>query len=92
MRENPDWQVGHSLPKGWFEVQEIAPPTVSDGERAVQEAPTLVDGQYRQSWIVRPFNQKELARINARQEAKQKLVAAGLTDIEIDELLLEARR
>lgn len=92
MREYPDWQVGDDLPEGWFEVEEVAPPTPNEGERVVQEAPTLVDGQYKQSWLVRPFNETELSRMNARIEAKQKLIDAGLSEIEIEELLLEVGR
>ena len=86
--ENPGWEPGNDLPKGWVQVVETdAPDFDADTERAVAAEPALVDGVMTQQWAIRALTAEELERINAPATAKAKLLALGLTEIEIQTLL-----
>lgn len=58
--EHPTFD-GTSIPEGWKVVTQTQPPTFSDLEVLEEEFPTLVDGTYVQSWIVRPKTKEEIA-------------------------------
>ena len=88
MLDVPGWQLGDDLPEGWVAVANAFAPTFEEGVEVVEEiAPALVDGVMTQQWAIRALTAEELERINAPATAKAKLLALGLTEIEIQTLL-----
>ena len=86
--EHPEWQIGETLPEGWTMVVESDMPAYDYTTEIVESAePALVDGVMTQQWAIRPLTAEELERINAPATAKAKLLALGLTEIEIQTLL-----
>ena len=88
MLDVPGWQLGDDLPEGWVEVAFAAAPEVDNAVEVAEEAtPALVDGVMTQQWAIRALTAEELERNNAPATAKAKLLALGLTEIEIQTLL-----
>jgi hypothetical protein len=90
MVENPTWEEGQALPEGWIYVNpsEIPAHDISS-EKLEEVAPTVgEDGQYYQTWSVRPFTEEEIAAKNAPTTARNKLKALGLTDAEVSALFI----
>ena len=86
--EYPDWNIGDSLPSGWFEVQETAMPSDNLVDAITYEAyPELVDGTYRQTWATRELTEEEIMRISIPQKVREKFLALNFTDAEIDFIL-----
>lgn len=84
--EHPDFTEGADLPDGWIAVEETEPPTVSEGQIFEQAQPTEVDGVMTQQWLVRDLTPEEIARRNAPETARAKLIELGLTEYEIQAL------
>lgn len=81
------WELGDSLPEGWREVALTEPP-VAEGDFVLDELePIEVDGVLSQNWVLRPMTLEEIEVRDAPAKARQKLVDAGLTDLEISELV-----
>ena len=78
------WQVGDALPAGWVEVKESDRPIAPDGQVCYEAYPKEINGVMTQTWEVRPMTSDELARYNAPKTAKEKLLAIGLNEFEID--------
>ena len=86
--ENPSWKLGDPLPDGWVEVSRTEPPAYSEGEVVEEQFPTEIDGVMTQNWVVREMTPQEEERINAPKRAKQKLLDLGLTETEIEALMM----
>lgn len=84
--EHPDWKEGEELPEGWKAVVEVEYPEVGENETVDEKAPKLIDGVMTQVFEVRPFTAEELERIEAPKRAREKLLALGLTEFEIQAL------
>lgn len=83
----PGWNYGDPIPEGWVEVAvSIQPEFDRSTEIAEEVFPTLVDGVMTQTWSIRPLTTEELEVVNAPATARQKLIALGLTNLEIDAL------
>ena len=91
MATTPGWSVGDSIPEGWQVVEETPLPPISEGQTFNELAPAVVDGVLKQIWEVRDLTEEEIARVNAPKTARAKLIALGLTDAEIDSLVLGIR-
>jgi hypothetical protein len=64
-----------------FKVAEVAPPTVTATQRAVQGTPTLVNGSWTQTWTVQDIT----AELNAAKDAQ----AASDVDMLFGKVLFE---
>lgn len=84
--DNPNWQVGDTLPTGWKEVVETEPPAFDIDLVTEELAPELRDGIYYQKWNQRPMTADEKAYRDAPLTLKAKLTELGLTDWEIQAL------
>lgn len=84
---NPDYQIGDDLPNGWNEVIEVDPPALNKDEVYFELAPELIDGVYTQKFATRPMTDDEIAKRDAPKTAKQKLIALGFSDYEIQSLV-----
>lgn len=85
--DDPTFELGGTLPAGWIEVQEIEPPVAGIDETVEPADPIEIDGVWTQQWNVRPLTAEEIERRDAPRTAKEKLVALGLTDLEIQALI-----
>lgn len=81
--EFPSWNFGDELPSNWVEVEEVENPAYSDNEILEELQPKLVNGKYKQQWVVRKMTAEESERYNAPKTAKTKLMQLGLTENEI---------
>lgn len=86
MLATPNWKLGDELPVGWVQVTESEPPTAGLDEVTVEDLPTEVDGVMTQAWIVRPLTAEEIDRRDAPKRAREKLIALGFTEAEVDAL------
>lgn len=84
--EYPDYVIGKELPTGWHLVAESEYPIAKEGEVVEELFPTLTNAGYVRTYKVRPFTEEELEIANAPKTARTKLIALGLTEIEIDAL------
>jgi len=85
--EHPNFQEGDALPEGWVKVEEAERPTPGENQIAYEGQPEEVDGVMTQNWIVRDMTQKEIDRRDAPKRAKEKLIALGLTEAEVEALV-----
>lgn len=81
------WKLGDPLPTGWHEVTELPRPEIADDETVEEGFPVLVDGVYTQNLTARKLTSEELAIKQAPATAKAKLIALGLTEVEIEALV-----
>jgi hypothetical protein len=86
--DSPSWIEGQDLPEGWKAVVESSYPLISADEIAEETFPVLTDGVYVQTFNVRLLTSDEIARRDAPITAKAKLIALGLTDVEIQAILM----
>lgn len=85
---NPDWNIGDPMPKGWLQIEEIAPPDFdSYTEKLVWLEPIEINGVLTQQWGVEELSEEEKERLAAPKNAKQKLLDLGLTELEIYALI-----
>jgi len=84
--EHPGWGLGDELPEGWVLVENATRPDFTEDEIAYEDFPIEVDGVMQQNWKVRPLTAEEIAFRDAPKTAKAKLIALGLTEVEIQAL------
>lgn len=84
--ENPSYKEGDSLPAGWIPVIEVEPPAFGKYEILELGQPIESNGVYTQTWQVRAMTTAEKELVDAPENAKAKLLALGLTEIEIQAL------
>ena len=85
--EHPKFKEGDALPEGWVKVAEAQRPTVGTDQIAYEGEPEEVDGVMTQNWVVRDMTQEEIDRREAPKRAKEKLIALGLTEPEVEALV-----
>lgn len=85
--QNPDWQQGDKLPTGWVEVVEGEMPEREEGYVVYEDFPVELDGVMTRNWQKRPMTEEEIERRDAPKRAKEKLIALGLTEAEVDALV-----
>lgn len=85
--EHPEWKLGDALPTGWTGVYAATPPTAGEDEVVEEIFPTEIDGKMTQTFTTRPMTAEEIERRDAPKTAKAKLLALGLTEIEIQALI-----
>ena len=83
----PRFKDGDALPTGWTAVEESERPTAGTDQVTVESLPEIVNGVMTQTWVVRDLTQEELDRRDAPANAKAKLIALGLTEVEVDALV-----
>ena len=83
MLENPGWNLGDPLPTGWIKVEFSDFPSVSEDETVYEEFPIEKDGVFYQNIKVRPLTPEEIEIRDFPKKIREKLNAAGLTDLEI---------
>jgi hypothetical protein len=81
--ENPEWNVEDPLPSGWIFVNETSPPEIEPGQTYESASPEEIDGEWFHAWTVRDLTELELMVLNAPRTAREKLVALGFSDAEI---------
>jgi hypothetical protein len=81
--DNPEWNVGDTLPTGWVFVNETSPPELEPGQTYEAGDPEEVNGEWFHTWIVRDLTESELTILNAPKTAREKLVALGFSEAEI---------
>lgn len=82
--EHPNWKEGDALPPGW-QIVEYATELPERGENEIvyEIKPTIINGKLTQTFAVRPMTDEEIERKNAPASARQKLIALGLTEAEV---------
>lgn len=85
--EHPNWEYGDPLPEGWTEVEYSDYPSAGEYEVVFEDFPVEVDGKMKQNWQIRPMTAEEKERKDAPKKAREKLIALGLTELEIDSLV-----
>lgn len=88
MLEAPGWKLGDDLPLGWSRVQETQPPAPGTNQLVIETAPKEIKGAMTQQWLVRDMTSEEIERRDAPLTARTKLLELGLTNIEIEALIL----
>jgi hypothetical protein len=83
---DPDFTVGAALPEGWKAVVETEQPPYVVDKYIEGGEPTEIDGVLTQTWIYRDLTAEEIERRDAPITAKAKLIALGLTEIEVQAL------
>jgi len=84
---HPNFKQGDDLPAGWVQVAEAERPEPQTDKVIFEDFPVEVDGQMTQNWQVRDMTVEEIERRDAPKRAKEKLIALGLTEVEIEALL-----
>lgn len=81
------WKLGDKLPEGWHKVEETTMPKPGTDQLVIEAAPKEIKGVWTQQWTVRDMTAEELERRDAPANAKAKLIALGLTEIEVEALV-----
>lgn len=87
MLDAPGWKLGDDLPTGWIKVQENERPTPGSNQLVLEAAPKQIKGVMTQQWLVRDMTAEEIERQDAPLTARAKLIALGLTELEIEALV-----
>lgn len=85
--QNPDWNPGDDLPDGWIAVQEGNAPTAGENKVVYEDFPVEINGVMTENWQVRDMTAEEIEHRDAPKRAKEKLMALGLTEAEVDALV-----
>lgn len=85
--DHPNWKLGDDLPDGWVKVAESERPTPGTDQITYEDFPIEVDGVITQNWQIRDMTAEEIERRDAPKRAKEKLVALGLTESEVQALV-----
>jgi len=85
--ENPNWNLGDSLPEGWIQVEDNPMPMPEYGKVVDEGFPIESEGTYSRNWIIRDMTAEEIERRDAPETAKAKLMALGLTEVEVRALV-----
>lgn len=87
LNAHPDYVEGDALPEGWHLVIASEFPALSADETFEEVFPVLNESRdYVQTFEVRPMTTEEIEHRDAPITAKAKLVALGLTEVEINAL------
>lgn len=87
LNTQPNYVEGDALPEGWHAVIVSEFPELGVDETLEEVFPVLNEsGEYVQTFEVRPMTAEEIEHRDAPATAKSKLVALGLTEIEINAL------
>lgn len=84
---HPSYSEGDKLPEGWVQVAELERPKAGQDQITVEGFPIEIDGVMTQNWVVRDMTAEEIERRDAPKRAKEKLIALGLTEAEIEALV-----
>jgi len=84
---HPNFKQGDNLPEGWVQVAEAERPEPQTDKVIFEDFPVEVDGVMTQNWQVRDMTAEEIERRDAPKRAKEKLIALGLTEVEVDALV-----
>jgi len=84
---SPNFVEGNTLPLGWKKVEETIRPIPGKDKLSLEAFPVEVEGVMTQSWTVRKMTANELARRDAPANARAKLIALGLTELEVNALV-----
>jgi hypothetical protein len=82
----PGFKDGDTLPKGWVSVKESQTPIAGLNQAVSEVAPADVEGVMTQQWLLRDLSKTEIDKRNAPATAKEKLIALGLTEAEVQAL------
>jgi hypothetical protein len=85
--EHTNYKQGEELPKGWKEVKPTPLPELKGNQKAVEDFPVEVNGVMTQNWQVRDMTAEEMERRDAPKTAREKLIALGLTEAEVEALV-----
>lgn len=85
--EHPQWKLGDELPEGWVQVQEVQRPEPQADKVIYEGFPVEIDGVMTQNWQIRDMTAEEIERRDAPKRAKEKLIALGLTEAEVEALV-----
>jgi len=85
--EYPDFKVGDKLPDGWIEVIETGRPTPVENKIIYEGYPEEINGVMTQNWVIRDMTPEEIEKKEAPKTAKEKLIALGLTEVEVEALV-----
>lgn len=85
--EHSNWQIGDPLPEGWVEVADATMPEPQADQIVYEDFPVEIDGVMTQNWQVRAMTAEEMERRDAPETAKAKLMALGLSEVEIEALV-----
>lgn len=81
------WKQGEELPENWVEVEYATTyPEPGIDEVVFEDEPLKKNGKYYQNLKTRPMTAEEVERRDAPKRAKEKLLALGLTELEIEAL------
>ena len=86
--DNPNFLEDKILPKGWVQVQETPNPEIGENQTYEYGQPEKIDGTWVNQWVIRDLTDEEIERRDAPKNAKSKLLALGLTELEISALVL----
>jgi len=82
------YRTGDPLPEGWASVQQSEyPRDIGENKKVVELAPVLIDSTWQQRFEILDMTDEEIEQANAPRIAKQKLIDAGLSEMEIKALL-----
>lgn len=81
------WKLGDPLPEGWTQVAEVERPRVEADQIAYEGFPIEIDGVMTQNWLVRDMTAEEIERRDAPKQAREKLIALGLSESEVEALI-----
>lgn len=84
----PGWSKGDPIPEGWTKVEPTEAPIPGQDQKVYEVFPEEIDGVFYQKWAIRELTAEEIERRDAPKTAKAKLIALGLTEIEIEALAL----
>ena len=80
---HPEWDGNvNKLPDGWVGVTETQRPTAIDGQVVLEGTPELVNGEYRQIWVLRDMAEAEIADRELFRVRKKVQLGEPLTEAE----------
>lgn len=81
------WIYGEPLPTDWVEVVSVEPPIeVPKNSKVVEQTPIEIEGGWTQVFKIEPMTAEEIEQRDAPITVKAKLIALGLTEVEIHAL------
>lgn len=84
--EHPNFKKTDPLPTGWVFVETVERPMPAQDEVVYEDYPIEIDGVMSQNWKSRPMTSEEIEFRDAPKRAKEKLIALGLTEAEVEAL------
>lgn len=85
--EYPDWKIGDAVPSNWQLVAPQERPQIEGDKIIYEDFPIEVEGVMTQNWQIRDMTAEEIERRDAPETAKAKLMALGLSELEIQALV-----